>query len=168
MPVDIIVTIIAALAFAVGITGIVLPVLPGSFLILIGMLVWAIGIGGWTGWVAFALVAMFSIAGMASSYVLTGRKLKQSEVPTWAIFVAIGCAILGLFLIPGPGLLIGFILGFFFVELSRKREFHDALSSTLSTLKTLGIGILVELLLAMASGTAFIVALGIHLFSRAG
>ena len=143
MPVDIIVTIIAALAFAVGITGIVLPVLPGSFLILTGMLVWAIGIGGWTGWVAFALVAMFSIAGMASSYVLTGRKLKQSEVPTWAIFVAIGCAILGLFLIPG-------------------------LNSTLSTLKTLGIGILVELLLAMASGTVFIVALGIHLFSRAG
>jgi len=105
---------------------------------------------------------------MASSYGLTGRKLKQSEVPTWAIFVAIGCAILGLFLIPGPGLLIGFILGFFLVELSRKREFHDALNSTLSTLKTLGIGILVELLLAMASGTVFIVALGIHLFSRAG
>ncbi|WP_329609325.1 hypothetical protein [Arthrobacter sp. ATA002] len=39
---DIVITVIAALAIAVGMTGIIIPVLPGSILIIAALLGWAL------------------------------------------------------------------------------------------------------------------------------
>ncbi|MDO5645617.1 MAG: DUF456 domain-containing protein [Dermabacter sp.] len=164
MTAEVIVTIIAALAFAVGITGIVVPILPGSILIILGTLAWAIVVGGWGAWIPFALILVFSLLGITCSYVLTGRRLKQNEVPGWAIFVAVLGGVLGIFLLPGPGLILGFIAALFLVEYSRRKDPREAWASTWVALKALGIGILLELLLAMASATVFIVAAAFALF----
>ena len=43
-----------ALAIAVGLAGILVPILPGSVLILGGVLVWALDVGGATAWAVFA------------------------------------------------------------------------------------------------------------------
>src|SRR3546814_15104750 len=49
------VDVIVALAIAVGLVGIVLPMLPGSLLILAAVLGWALHLGETTGWVVFAV-----------------------------------------------------------------------------------------------------------------
>ena len=98
LTVQIIVTVLAGLAYAVGLTGIIVPVLPGTITIVIATLVWAILIGGWPAWVAFGIVLLLGAAGMTASYVLTGRRLHAAEVPMWPVYVAIAAAVVGLLL----------------------------------------------------------------------
>lgn len=163
--IDIIATIVAGILFLVGLTGIVVPVLPGSITILLTMLVWAIVVGGWPAWVAFGLVAIFSIAGMTCSYVLTGRRLKQAEVPTWPILVGIVCGIVGIFVIPFLGLFVGFVLGLYGAEWYRRKNPRLAWESSWVAVKSLGLGILAELGLAFASTLTFAVAAAVHFLS---
>ncbi|MFC0675096.1 DUF456 domain-containing protein [Brachybacterium hainanense] len=162
MAVDIIVTVLAALAYIVALTGIIVPVLPGTITYVIATLIWAIVIGGPEAWIAFGLVLLFGAAGMATSYVLTGRKLKAHEVPTWPILVGIAAGIVGIFVIPFLGLPIGFLIGLYVSESLRLKDWRNGLSSTWVAVKALGIGIMIELGLAFCATIAFAVAATVH------
>lgn len=162
LTVDVIATVVAGLLFLVGLTGIVVPVLPGSITIVVAMLAWAVVVGGWPAWVAFALVAVFSIAGMSSSYVLTGRRLKRAEVPTWPIVVGIVAGIVGIFAIPFLGLFIGFIVGLYAAEWYRRKDPRLAWESSWLAIRTLGVGIAVELGLGLLSTLVFAIAATVH------
>ena len=61
---EIVITIIVALLLLVGALGTIFPILPGSTLVLIGLLVWAIGIGGPVGWTVFIIGGLLVLAGM--------------------------------------------------------------------------------------------------------
>ncbi|MCS6711477.1 DUF456 domain-containing protein [Brachybacterium sp. EF45031] len=161
-PVDVLVTVLAALLFIVGLTGIVLPVLPGTLTLVVTMLVWAILIGGWPSWVAFSVVLVLSVIGMTASYVLTGKRLKSRQVPTWAILLGIAGAIVGFFVIPVLGIPLGFMIGLYLAELSRLQNARTALDSTVVALKAIGLGILVELACAFGSSLALAVAAIVH------
>jgi hypothetical protein len=55
------VTILCGLAILTGVAGIIIPVLPGSILISLSLLAWALwGGAGTTGWVVFAVVLVRS------------------------------------------------------------------------------------------------------------
>lgn len=159
---DIVVTVLAALAYIVGLTGIVLPVLPGTITYVIATLIWAIVIGGWPAWVAFGLILLFGAAGMTASYVLTGRRLKQHEVPTWPILVGIAAGIVGIFVIPFLGLPVGFLAGLYIAESLRLKDWKHGLTSTWVAVKALGIGIAIELSLAFCATITFAVAAVVH------
>lgn len=165
LTVQIIVTVVVGLAYIVGLTGIILPILPGTIVILISTLVWAIIIGGWPSWVAFGLIALFSITGMTCSYVLTGRKLKQHEVPTWPLLVGIAAGIVGIFVIPFLGLPIGFVLGLCAAEALRLKDLRKGLGSAWVAVKALGVGIVMKFSLAMLSTIAFAAAVTTHFVS---
>ncbi|WP_262424650.1 DUF456 domain-containing protein [Brachybacterium sp. Z12] len=120
LTVQIIVTVLAGLAYVVGLVGIVVPVLPGTITLVIATLIWAIVVGGWPAWVAFGLVLVFGAIGMGTSYVLTGRKLHAAEVPMWPIYVGIASGIVGIFVIPFLGLPIGFLIGLYVSEALRQ------------------------------------------------
>ncbi|GAA4892175.1 DUF456 domain-containing protein [Tessaracoccus lubricantis] len=146
---------IAALAAGalalVGLAGIVVPVLPGSLAIGIGALVWAIWGGSSWGWVAFGIAAVLLVIGAVSSWLLTGRSLQQREVPKWPVVVGVVAGIVGVFVLPGFGLPIGFVLGLLLAEWYRLRDFRQAVATSLATVKALGLGILVELACAMVA-----------------
>lgn len=142
--------------------GIVVPVLPGTITLTITMLVWAILIGGWPAWVGFGLVLILSVIGMSFSYVLTGRRLKSREVPTWAILVAVAGAIIGAFAIPVVGIPVGFVIGLYLAEAIRLKQWKAAFGSTGVALKAIGVGILVELGCALVSLVVFVAAATTH------
>lgn len=162
MSLQIIVTVLVALAYVVGLCGIVLPVLPGTITIIIATLIWAIVTGGWTSWVAFAIILVLGIAGMTTSYVLTGRRLQRHEVPTWPILVGIAAGIVGIFVIPFLGLPIGFLAGLYVSEALRLKDWKRGLSSAWVAIKALGIGIAIEFTLAMLSTITFAIAVVLH------
>lgn len=162
LTVQIIVTVLAGLAYIVGLTGIVVPVLPGTITIVIATLVWAIVVGGWPAWVAFGVVLVLGAAGMTTSYVLTGRRLHAAEVPMWPIYVAIASAIVGIFVIPFLGLPIGFLVGLYVAESLRLKDWRKGLDNAWIALKALGLGILIEFTLAMASTLVFAIAVTVH------
>lgn len=162
LTVDVIATILAGVLFLVGLTGIVVPVLPGSITILVAMLAWAFVVGGWVAWVAFAIVAVLSVAGMTSSYVLTGRRLRQAEVPTWPIVVGIAAGVVGIVVIPFLGLFIGFVVGLYCAEWVRRKDPRLAWESSWLAIRTLGVGIMVELGLGLLSTLTFAIAGAAH------
>ncbi|MCT1996758.1 DUF456 domain-containing protein [Brachybacterium muris] len=162
MSLQIIVTVLVALAYVVGLCGIVLPVLPGTITIIIATLIWSIVTGSWTSWVAFAIIAVLGIAGMTTSYVLTGRRLQRHEVPTWPILVGIASGIVGIFVIPFLGLPIGFLAGLYVSEAVRLKDWKRGLSSAWVAIKALGIGIAIEFTLAMLSTITFAIAVVLH------
>ncbi|WP_394216465.1 DUF456 domain-containing protein [Brachybacterium vulturis] len=160
--VQIIVTVLVGIAYVVGLAGIVVPVLPGTITMVIAALVWAIVIGGWTGWVTFAIALVLGAIGMTTSYVLTGRRLHAAEVPMWPIYVAIASGIVGIFVIPFLGLPLGFLVGLYLSEAVRQQDWRKGFTSAWVAMKALGLGILIEFSLAMLSTIVFAVAVLVH------
>jgi uncharacterized protein YqgC (DUF456 family) len=107
--------LLVALAIAVGLVGIVVPVLPGSVLILGAILVWAWSTGGTTAWLVFS---------------------------TQWVGAALG--VVGFFVIPVVGLFVGFVLGVYLAEY-RRLGGRAAWPSTVHSLQAVGLSILIEL-----------------------
>lgn len=154
MDIEIVWTIVCGLAIVVGATGVIVPVLPGSILIGISLLVWALVVGSPVGWVVFGVGIVFVAAGMASSAVLTGRAMKKKSIPGRSVVIGLLLGVVGFFLIPVVGLLVGFALGLFLSEFARHKELRPALDSSLAALKATGLGMLAEFGFAsLAAGT---------------
>lgn len=158
MTVDALTAILAGLAILVGCVGIIVPVLPGSILIFIATLVWAIVIGGTHGWVAFAIIAVLVGIGMAAGWVLTGSRLKEREIPNSTVFFGALGAIVGIFAIPVLGLPIGFVAGIYLAELSRIKDARTAWDSTWVAIKAIGIGVVIEFGCAVLALGVFVAA----------
>lgn len=165
MTLDITMTIVAGIAICVGLVGIVVPVLPGSALIGVAVLAWAITVGTAGGWVTFGVVAVCVVLGMAASWVLTGRKLKQMKIPTSTLLVAGLLALVGFFVIPVVGLLVGFVVGLFLMEYWRLRDSRQAWASSWTIIKTAAVGMVVELAFAAVAAAAFAVGCVVYFTS---
>lgn len=157
-----IVTVVCGLAIAVGVAGTIIPVLPGSILVAASLLAWALwGGAGATGWVVFGIGLILLVAGMASSAILTGRKLKQHGIPNRSVLVGIALAVVGMFAIPVVGLFVGFAVGLLLSELLRTRAFRTAVTSSLAALKATGMGILAEFGLACLAASTWAIGVWI-------
>lgn len=156
MPIEVTAAIAIALA-VIGVCGIVVPVLPGSLAILGGLLVWGIFAPSPASWVVFALGGVLVGAGAAAQYLITGRTLKQQQIPSRSVIVGLVAGVIGLFAIPFLGLPIGFIAGLLLMEYLRVRDLREALSTSWIALKSVGLGMLVELGCALLAATVLLV-----------
>ena len=129
----------------VAAVGVVYPVLPGSPIAIATLLVWAVVVGSWPAWVTAIVGSLLCAVGWSASAVLTGRRLKQLEVPGWSIAVAVVAGIVGMFLIPVVGIFVGFAVGLLVSEAIRHRDVGRAVHYSIETLKAMGKGVLVEL-----------------------
>ncbi|GAA2184574.1 DUF456 domain-containing protein [Brooklawnia cerclae] len=157
-----VVTIVAGMLLLVGALGVIFPVLPGSILVIVGLLVWAIGIGGPVGWVVFGIGAACALAGMSASWLLTGKRLKERQIPNRTILVATVVGVIGAFVIPVVGLIIGFIAGLYACEWLRLRDAGAAWESSLVALKSTGIGMLIEFGCAGLAITVWVIGVFVH------
>jgi uncharacterized protein YqgC (DUF456 family) len=148
--------ILAAVAIAVGIAGIIVPVLPGTLLILGAILVWALEVGTTTGWAVFAVCTTLLAAGSVVKFLVPGRRLKASGVPTRTLLVGALLAFVGFFVVPVVGMLIGFVLGVYLAERGRLGP-AQAWPSTVSALKAVGVSILIELVAAFLAAVTWVV-----------
>lgn len=128
----------------IGLLGIVVPLLPGSSLVALGILIWAIGTGGTAWWVfAAALAAMVLAWGV--KYLVGGRTMARAGVGKWSLVVGGIAGIVGFFVIPVIGLLIGFIVGTFAAEAIRLRDARAGWRAALAATRAAGLLILIEL-----------------------
>lgn len=148
--------ILVAVVIAVGLVGILVPVLPGSVLVVGAILVWAIAEGGATAWAVFAAATVIVAAGAVVKYVVPGRRLQVAGIPATTQWFGVLLGVIGFFVIPVIGLLIGFVLGIYLAELSRVGS-KDAWPSTVHSLKAVGLSIVIELLAAIAATWVWVV-----------
>lgn len=150
------VEVVVALVILVGLVGVVVPVLPGSILIVGAVLVWAVDLGGGTAWSTFAVAAGLVVAGAVVKYVVPGRRLKEAGVPTTTVVVGGLVGIVGFFVIPVVGLVVGFVIGVYLCELRRLGS-TQAWPATVHALKAVGLSMLIELAAALLATAAWVV-----------
>jgi uncharacterized protein YqgC (DUF456 family) len=151
-------TVIAGLLVAVGVIGVLVPVLPGLILVLAGIAVWAVPRNDALGWTVLAIAVAVVVVGSVVKYLVPGRRLRDSGVPTWSILAGAALGIVGFFVIPVIGLFLGFPLGVFLAELVRLGDRAKAWPSTRFALGAVGLSILLEL-------TTGLLAAGVWIFS---
>ncbi|MFI7483565.1 DUF456 domain-containing protein [Kocuria sp. M1R5S2] len=156
MTAEIIATLVAAVLLVVGCLGVIVPVLPGSILVVVGLLVWALTVQAAEGWVVLAVGSALAVAGMAASAVLTGARLKRRQIPNRSLLLAAAGAVVGLFVIPVVGIVVGFFAGLLLSETARRRDLRAALDASWAGLKAAGLGIVVEFACALAASTVFV------------
>lgn len=152
-------TVLAALLVAVGVAGLVIPVLPGLALTVLGMLIWAASTGGTTAWVVFGIAVVVAVIGWVVQYVVPGRRMKAAGVPTVTLLVGAVCGIVGFFVIPVLGLFVGFVLGVLLAEYARQRDLSAAWRQTVVALKGVLLSIGIELVAATTIAVLFVIGL---------
>ena len=144
--------IVPPLLIIVGLVGIVVPVLPGLLLVLAGVLLWALMEGGSTAWVIVGLSLLVAVVGYVLQYTLPGRRMRDRGVSGSTLALAVLVGIVGFFVVPVVGAVLGFVLGIFVVELSRTHDRAQAWQRTrhalVAVLHSIGIELVAGLLIA--------------------
>jgi uncharacterized protein YqgC (DUF456 family) len=136
--------ILVALAVAVGLVGMLVPVLPGSLLVGAAILVWGIDRGDGAGWAFTAVALGLLAAGAVVKYLVPGRRLQREGIPTSTLLAGGTLGVVGFFVVPIVGLPLGFVLGVYLAEW-RRRGHSGAWPATVHALRAVGLGILIEL-----------------------
>lgn len=150
--------VLVAVAIAVGLVGIVVPILPGVLLVTGAIFVWALLAGTATAWAVFGVAFGFIVVGTVVKYAVPGRRLKTAGVPNSTLLAGAAVGLVGFFVVPVIGLLLGFVLGVYLAEL-RRLGADEARPATIHALKAVGLSILIELSAAMLASATWLVGL---------
>jgi uncharacterized protein YqgC (DUF456 family) len=135
--------LVCGVLVVVGLVGIVVPVLPGTVLVLLGILVWASQEGSAAAWAVFTVATACLVVGAVVKYAVPGRRLRAT-VPTMTLVAGGVGAVIGFFVIPVVGALLGFPVGVYLAERARVGAVR-ARTSTREALRAVGHSILIEL-----------------------
>lgn len=145
------------LVMLVGVVGTVVPVLPGTLLVLAAVLVWGVAEQSAAGWAVTAACVALLAVGAVIKYAVPGRRLSVAGVPKSTLLLGAALGLLGFFVIPIVGLPVGFVAGIWIAE--RQRVGADlAGSSTKAALRAVGLSILIELTAVLLTLAVWLVA----------
>lgn len=140
-------TVLVGLVMLVGLLGVIVPLLPGTALVLAAGVAWAVLVveDGSTRWVVVGVMTALFLAGLVLKYALPGRHL-AGRLPRRTLLLGAAGAVVGFFLLPPLGLLLGGVLGVYLAEAQRAGSSAEARRSTVQVLKAIGLGVLAELI----------------------
>lgn len=148
--------ILVAFAIAVGLAGIVIPLLPGTLLVFAAIAVWAVIENNVTGWVTLGVVTALLGVATLIKYTWPVKRMRAADVRTVSLVAGGVLGIIGFFVIPVVGLVIGFVLGVFLAELANRRDQRVAWTSTKHAVKGVALSVGVELAGALLATVAWV------------
>ena len=148
--------VLVALAIAVGIIGIVVPLLPGTLLVLAAIAVWAVMENNLTAWVTLGVVTALLGVATLIKYTWPVKRMREADVRTRSLVLGAVLGIVGFFVIPVLGLVIGFVLGVYLAELQIRRDQRQAWTSTKHAVKGVALSVGVELAGALLATVAWV------------
>jgi len=151
-------TFLVALAIAIGLVGIVVPLLPGLLLVYAAILVWAGVEHTVASWVTLGIVTVVVGATTAVKYLWPVRRMRAADVPTSAVLLGAALGVVGFFVIPVLGLALGFVGGVYLAELARRRDQRRAWASTVHAVKGVALSVGVELTGGLAVAAIWLLA----------
>ena len=155
-------SLLVGLVMLVGLVGVVVPVLPGTALVLAAGVGWAVLVveGGTGRWVVVGVMAALFLAGLVLKVVLPGRRLSGELPRSTLLATAVGAAV-GFVVLPPLGLLLGAVVGTYAAEARRVGPGAPARDSTVRVLKAVGLGVLAELTAAVLMIGTWLVGLAV-------
>lgn len=151
--------VLVALVIAVGLIGIVVPLLPGILLVYAAILVWAVlesSEHNVTSWVTLGVVTALIGATTLIKYMWPMKRMRAADVGTLTLLAGAVLGIIGFFVIPVVGLVLGFVLGVYLAELANRRDQRAAWTSTKHALKGVALSVGVELAGALLAAVAWL------------
>ncbi|WP_034713669.1 DUF456 domain-containing protein [Intrasporangium chromatireducens] len=147
------------LAMVVGTVGIVVPVLPGLFLVWAASAVWALVEQDRTGWVVLVVTTLLYAAGLVTQYTVPGRRLREAGVATRVVVVALVAGAVGFFVIPVVGAPLLFVAAIYLMSRLQVGSHGRAWAATVHAVRAIGLSMGIELLTAFAIMTTWVVGL---------
>lgn len=143
--------VLVGLAMAVGIVGVLVPLVPGLLLVGAAALFWALAVDATLAWVVFGSIVVVLALGTTAKYVLPARDLAAVGAPRSTLLMGAVGAVVGFFVIPVVGLVIGGLGAVYLAELRRLGNARGAGQSMVVIVRAIGIGILIELAAGVAA-----------------
>ena len=153
--------VLVAVVIAVGLLGIVVPLLPGILLVYGAIVVWAVIEHNVTAWVTLGVVTVLIGGTTLIKYTWPMKRMRAADVGTGTLFAGAALGIIGFFVIPIVGLVIGFVLGIYLAELANRHDQRMAWTSTKHAVKGVALSVGVELAGALLATAAW--AFGVYL-----
>jgi uncharacterized protein YqgC (DUF456 family) len=150
--------VLVALAIAIGLVGIAVPLLPGAVLVWAAIAAWAAVEQTVLSWVTLAVVTVLMGATTAVKYLWPVRRMRRAEVSSSSLLVGAVLGIVGFFVIPVLGMVIGFVLGIYLAELAHRHDRRRAWASTVHALKGVALSVGVELAGALLATAVWVAA----------
>jgi len=143
--------ILSGLLMLLGLAGIVLPVLPGTFLIWLGALIYGLfgEWGRWGPWI-FGVITLLGLVTLVTEVVVGGTGARMRGGSLWGILGGLVGGAVGLILFSLPGAIGGLLLGTFAVEYLRFRDVRKAADAMVGMGVGYGVSFGVKLLIAFA------------------
>jgi uncharacterized protein YqgC (DUF456 family) len=154
------VTVIAGLAIGLGVLGVVIPVLPGLLLGWLGVLFWSLlsDAPATVRWVVLIVATLVAALGALIKYLVPGKRLKNAGIPNAALLAGGLLGLVGFFVVPVVGLILGFVLGVWLAERARLGP-GRAWPSTRQALGAAGFAMLIEFTTALAVAVVWVFGL---------
>jgi hypothetical protein len=149
--------LLVALAILAGLFGIVVPLLPGLVLELGAILIWALVVGEALAWGVAIFCLALGALGTVFKFLVPGRRLKESGMPTRTLVIAIAVGVVGFFAIPVVGAPIGFIAAIYVAERIRVGP-EQAWPATRTSLGAVAVSIGIELVTGVVVAGIWFVA----------
>lgn len=147
---------LVAVAIAVGLMGILVPLLPGTLLVWAAIAVWAFLEQNTAAWVVLGVASALLGAGIVVKYLWPARRMRDADIGGRTMLVGAVLGLIGFFVIPVAGLVLGFVLGVYLAELVQRRDRRRAWASTVHAVKGVALSVGVEFVAACAATAAWV------------
>jgi uncharacterized protein YqgC (DUF456 family) len=149
--------ILVAVAIAIGLVGVLVPLLPGTLLVYAAIAVWAFAEQNTVAWVVLGMVTAVLGASLLIKYLWPVKRMRAADVSPATLAAGAVAGVIGFFVIPVLGLLVGFVLGVYLAELVHRRDQRRAWASTVHAVKGAALSVGVELAGGLLATAAWVV-----------
>jgi uncharacterized protein YqgC (DUF456 family) len=149
--------VLIALVIAVGLVGILVPLVPGSILVFAAIAVWAFLEKTTTGWVTLGIATALLAGALLVKYLWPMKRMRSADVGTWSLLAGGVLGIVGFFVVPVLGLVLGFVLGVYLAELALRHDQRLAWASTVHAIKGVALSVGVELMGALLATAVWVI-----------
>jgi uncharacterized protein YqgC (DUF456 family) len=129
-PLNDIVLVLTLLAMLVGLIGIVLPIIPGTVVIFVAALIYALIEGFQTvGWPTLVVLGLLTIVATTADLWASSVGAKIGGASGWSVVVGLVGGLVGFVVFSLPGAVAGAILGVLLTEIVRVGDWRQALKA---------------------------------------
>lgn len=149
--------VLVAAAIAIGLVGILVPFLPGTLLVWAAIAVWAVVEQTTPAWVVLGVATAVIGVSLLVKYLWPVKRMRAADVSARILAAGAAAGVIGFFVIPIVGLLVGFVAGVYLAELAHRRDQRRAWASTVHAVKGVALSVGVELAGGLLATVAWVV-----------
>ncbi|MFD8259367.1 DUF456 domain-containing protein [Streptomyces griseoluteus] len=148
--------LLVGLVIALGLCGVLVPGVPGSWLVWAGVLWWALTNPSGLAWALLVGATVVLLLAQVVRWTLPPRRLRESgATPRMAVYAGVG-ALAGFVLLPVVGALPGFMGGIYLCERLRLGRHGEAMAALRTAMRSGGSSVFTELFACLVIAAAWL------------